>query len=160
MRLFAILLALLAAGPAFAVPFIPPRAAETAVVKAFMEATQRRDLDAYEKLLAPDGRFIKAGGVSLDRRQWLAEVETEFAGNRETRFLNVHAGFSPHRRQELSRRFMLVMVFTDCRPRVYECFPQWRTQIIEVSHGRIIEVQTSGDFHLRLTEAGDWTLWE
>ena len=52
------------------------------------------------------------------------------------------------------------MLAADCRPDWTECFPRWRTQTVTVENGKIIELQTSGDFNHRLNEAGDWASFD
>ena len=158
MKYWVVIAVLLLASPAFAVPPIGPRPTEVAISQAYVAAIERNNLPAYRSLFAADAKITNESGDSLDREQWLEAVATEFSGHRQTRFLNVFSGYAPIPGKAL-RRFMFVTEFRECRSGVVECFPQWRTQIITIADDKIIELQTSSDFSLRLTDEGAWTFY-
>ncbi len=159
MKYWVVIAALLAAGPAFAIPPMGPRPADVAISQAYVAAIERNNLPAYGSLFAADAKITDESGGSLDREQWLEAVAAEFSGYRQTRFLSVFSGYAPIPGKAL-RRFMFVTEFKDCRPNVMECFPRWRTQIITVADDKIIELQTSSDFSHRLTAEGAWTFYD
>jgi len=92
LKAWALIAALMVAGPAYAVPpVLPPPAART-LVQDLIRATEGNDLSAYARLFAPDARIETETGASLDKAQWLKAVSADFRAYRRTRFLDVLAG--------------------------------------------------------------------
>lgn len=159
LRYLLLIAALLAAGPALAVPPVGPRKAEAAVVEAYAAALERNDLPAFRSLIADDATIVDGAGKVIDKNDWLATAGVDFPRTRRTRILSAFSGYAPVPGQ-VTRRFVLVIEFTRCHPNAVECFPRWRTETITIAADRIIQLQTSSDFDLRRSGAGVWTFYD
>lgn len=158
MKALALFTALMFAGPAFAVPPVPPAPATSALVREFIRATESNDLAAYERLFAADATITNEAGASNDRAQWLKRASAEFVPYRRTRFLNVFTG-SAFQSGKRRARVVFVQELHLSRPTAAEHFPVYRTEIITVEGGKIIHLQTSGYLSHRLTDGGEWTFY-
>lgn len=159
MKTLALFIALMFAGPAFAVPPVSPAPATSALVRDFIRATESNDLAAYQQLFAADATITNEVGASMDRAQWLESSSAEFVHYRRTRFLNVLTG-NPF---NSGKRGATVVIFVQelhlNRPTAAEQFPVYRTEIITVEGGKIVHLQTTGYLSHRLAKAGEWTFY-
>jgi hypothetical protein len=158
MRAWLIIAALALAGPALAVPPIPPSLEALKVSKAFIQATADNDLAAYGALLAPDAQIVTGAGVVLDKPQWLSGVAREFHAGRSTEVLQVVGSPEPGPR---SARVLVMLKVRNCTPMAAECFASYRTEAIVIRDGAIIRLERSPDYSAKLTlngavEATDW----
>jgi hypothetical protein len=154
-----IVAALLAAGPALAVPPIGPRAPEAATVKAYAAALEQNDFRAFRSLIADDAEIIDEAGGVVDVDDWLTTAAIEFASTRQARILSAFSAYAPLS-DKPTRQFTFVMAFTRCHPRAAECFPRWRAETIMVTAGKISELRTMGIFDLRRSGPGVWTFYD
>lgn len=152
------LLALMVAGPALAVPPVSPAPEATALVRDFMRAMESNDLAAYERLFAPDATVTTETGASVDRAQWLKSASQEFVPYRRTRFLNVFAKYVV-RAGKRGARVVFVQEMHGSRPAVIEQFPIYRVETVTIENGKIVHLQSSGFLSHRLTDGGGWTFY-
>lgn len=153
----AVLVASAYGGPALAVPPVLAPPAAQMLVANYMQAVTKNDLQAYAKLFAPSASVVSDWPTSTGRDTWLKAVSVEFAPSRRTRFLAVFSAFVQFSGKPATR-VLLVQEIKDCRPRVVECFGQFRSETLIVQNGVIVALDRTGFSH-RLTEPGGWTFF-
>lgn len=127
-------------------------------MREFIRATESNDLAGYERLFAADATITNEAGVSTDRAQWLKSASAEFVPQRRTRFLNVFTG-GTFKSGKRGARVVFVQEIHLSRPTAAEQFPVYRTEIITVEGGMIVDLQTSGYLSHRLADGGEWTFY-